>query len=286
MTREQQALTARFLIPAQDAIHDYLMAMRNDLDPGLSARYPTILGKPYPLGRCLEITQAVQKELMLRLQKPTTRAERAIHAFMSAGGVVRPIWGVLRQQFFQNATQFGSLYIDVSNDTVTITKPKVEILPLAECGMESIRDLEHFSVTAGRYWGASIVANHLVPELAPALPMLAVLPGQRPQLQSATDYMIGLMMRDNFSMAEAWVRDMPPPSPETIAACQQTMPEPFKLSMDVDRRAAAIAACQLARRQGAGGSTQWRNETIMKYLAVSRSIQGGLSSANSSTSPP
>ena len=57
--------------------------------------------------------------------------ERAIREFIGKGGAFRSVWGVLREQYFQNAIQLGGLYVDVSNDTVVVTKPKVEILPIA-----------------------------------------------------------------------------------------------------------------------------------------------------------
>lgn len=266
VTREQAALTARFLLPAQDAIFDYLMALRIELDPVLEAQSPPIRGKVYPLGRCMEITSAVQRELTLRLQKPTVKAERAIHAFIKAGGIVRPIWGVLRGVYFQNATQFGSLYIDVSNDTVTVTKPKVEILPMAQCNLESVRDLAHFTATARLYWQAEVFANHVAPTLAPILPMMVQYQDGSSSFQSASDYMIAMMMRDGFAAAEEWLSAAPSPPAPMMDAYARGLPEDLRVAAGIDFRQAAIDACRTARAQRCHQNQPWRDARVLDYL--------------------
>lgn len=266
VTREQAALTGRFLIPAQDAIFDYLMALRTELDPALEAQSPPIRGKSYPLGRCMEITAAVQRELARRLQKPEARAERAIHAFIKAGGIVRPIWGVLRGVYFQNATQFGSLYIDVSNDTVTVTKPKVEILPMAQCELEAVRDLAHFTATARLYWQAEIFANHVAPSLAPILPMMVQYQDGSSSFQSASDYMIAMMMRDGFAAAEQWLTEAPSPPATMMDAYARGLPEDLRVAAGTDGRQAAIDACRQARALGCHQNQPWRDARVLDYL--------------------
>lgn len=268
ITKKQAALTKRFLIPAQTAIFDYLMALRNEMDPVLSARYPNRFGKTYPLGCCLEITQDVMAELNRRVQKPTAPALRAIHAFVSAGGIVRPIWGVLRGVFFQNAMQFGSLYIDVSNDTVTVTKPKIEILPLAESGLEAIRDLDHFADAAGKYWNAEIFANHALPGLAPFMPMIAIYKTGEPSLQSPTDYMLALMIVDRFKMAESWLRDRPPPPQAVLDAYRAAAPAHLLPPPGIDAQAAAIRSCQDLRSLSQTDLLTLRNARVDDYLSL------------------
>lgn len=267
--RLQKALTARFITPVQAEIFDYLYQLRESVDPVLMARYPAVsAGKPYPLGRCLEISEVVQAELTQRLKRPEARAERAIAAFKKSGGIVRPIWGALRGQFFQNATQIGALYVDVANDTVTVTKPKVEILPLDQSGMENIRDLAHFSEIADKYWQAQIVANHVAPTLAPAFPMLALFPGGKARLVSATDYMVGLMMQDRFMMAEKWLTQMPSPPPQVQALYRERLPKHLRVPDGGDGRMLAIAACQQARVQGDWNSVDWRNARMSEILEL------------------
>lgn len=288
ITRDQLALTKRFLIPSLKKIYDYLYALRDEMDPALYARYTMAYGKEYPLGCCLEITDTVRQELVRRLQKPQLPAERALHAFFKAGGIMRPIWGALRGQFFQNATQIGTLYVDVSNDTVTVTKPKVEILPIDQSGLEAIRDLHHYRDVARLYWNCEIMANHAVPALAPLMPMMGVRPGEAAQLMPPLDYMTALVMRDRFQMSEAWLRDVPSPAPEVLEPFLRVLPAHLRPAPGLDVRAAAIDACRVAREQGMWQNQEWRSARILDYfatLSAARGDQGGLSSANSSTSP-
>ncbi len=152
----QAALTARYLLPVSPELEACLRAVRRQLDPELERQQPTKLGKPYPLGQCLEIAEAVQKRLRTVVKEslsPDAAAGLcALQAFQRAGGDFRQVWGDLRGQYFQNAFQVGTLYIDVANDTVIPTKPKVEILPFDQAQFIPVRSHRHFSQIARSYW--------------------------------------------------------------------------------------------------------------------------------------
>lgn len=275
VTREQLALTKRFLIPSLKNIFDYLYALRDEMDPVLSERYKMKYKKEYPLGCCLEISEDIREELIRRLRlPPKLPAERALVAFFNAGGIIRPIWGALRGQFFQNATQIGTLYVDVSNDTVTVTKPKIEILPINESGLEPIRDLYHYRDIARNYWKCEPMANLAIPSLAPLVPMMGVKEGQAAQLMPPYDYMTALMIRDRFQMAEAWVRETPPPPPEAVDPLMERVPPHLRPQPGTDLRAAAIEACQNARNSGAWKNPEWRLSLIRDYFSI---VQPGTS---------
>lgn len=266
----QAALTERHLSGLAPAMMDYFLALRAETDAVLEPILPVAAGKAYPYGRCEEITRELSARLVRRLERPTGAVELAIRDFAAQGGAFRTVWGVLREQYFQNALQLGGLYVDVSNDTVVVTKPKVEILPMAESGLVSVRDLAHFRLTAERYWGATIHANHLVPSLAPLLPMISVSPGRlEPGLQSACDYMIGLMGRDGFRQAEDWLRDGPPPPVEVARAMLATVPADLR-PRTANGREEALAACRRARDAGCGRDVNWRNARVMDYLRLMR----------------
>lgn len=264
-TPAQAELTARWLGPLGDGLFQYCRALRADIDQLLAPRLPAAAGKPYPYGRCEEITQQVYALLQERLRQPAHDVERALLGFVHAGGLLRSVWGVLREQYFQNALQMGTLYVDVSNDTVFVEKPPVEILPMEASGLVPVRDLAHFRQTAERYWVATLYANHLVPTLAPLLPVVSVSPGRLlPGLQSACDYMIELMRRDGFRQAEAWLRDGPPPPPDLRlpnlpADLQPWTPNP---------RQEAVLACQRARAAGAATDMNWRVARVSDYLRL------------------
>lgn len=264
----QAELTERWLGGRAEAIMAYFLALRAETDAFLAPRLPYAAGKAYPYGRCEEITRELHARLARRLHRPAEPMEHVLQGFAQEGGVVRTVWGVLREQYFQNAIQFGSLYVDVSNDTVVVTKPKVEILPIETSGLVNVRDLAHFRQTAERYWSATLYANHLVPSLAPLLPMVSVSPGKLiPGLQSACDYMIGLMCRDGFEQAETWLRDGPPPPPGLVLRDTPADLRPW--TNDAARE--SVAACQRARAAGCQTDEDWRRARVTDYR---RTIRG------------
>ena len=264
-TPAQAELTECWLTPLGDALEAYCRILRAETDTVLAPNLPNAAGKPYPYGRCEEITQHVYGRLQERLRQPAHPVERALQGFVAEGGLLQSVWGVLREQYFQNALQMGTLYVDVSNDTVVVTKPPVEILPMDGSGLVAVRDLAHFRQTAERYWGATLYANHLVPTLAPLLPVVSVSPGRlAPGLQSACDYMIELMRRDDFHQAEAWLRDGPPPPPNLRLSRLPDDLQPWT----ADARQEAVLACQRARAAGAALDPHWRHARVIDYLRL------------------
>lgn len=265
VTQRQARLTAGHLTPHLAALMGYMLALRADTDAALAPRLPIAAGQAYPYGRCEEITSDLFARLAQRVRAPAGAMDQRLHDFVAAGGLIRTVWGVLRERYFQNAIQFGGLYVDVSNDTVVVTKPRVEILPVAESGLVPVRGLAHFRETAALYWGAAIYANPLAPTLAPLLPMVSASPGRLlPGFQSACDYMIALMGRDGFQEAEAWLRDGPEPPPDVAAALLATLPDDLRARHD--GRAEAVAACRAARAENRQADMAWRNDRVRDYL--------------------
>ncbi len=105
----QAALTERYLLPVLPKLESALLAIRLQLDPELERLQPFKLGKPYPLGQCLEIAEAVHKRLRTvqenALPPEAVVGLRALRSFQRAGGDFRQVWGDLRGQYFQNAFQ-------------------------------------------------------------------------------------------------------------------------------------------------------------------------------------
>ena len=268
VTRRDAALTARFLLPAVEALTELFLALRAETDrelgPGMGSKY----GKPYPLSCCQEITLDVLGRLGAGLAKSDHRGARALNAFMAAGGVGRCVWGVLRGRYFQTALQFGGLYVDVANDTVTVTKPKVEILPLEEAGLEAVRGAEHFAEIADAYWGVRIFANHALPSLAPLLPMIGVAPGRPPDLQSATGYMTELFRRDGFVRSEAWLAHGPVPPAEVVEALRARCPEELLAANPCASAEAAVNVCRSARAAGLATSPEWYATCLRDFRRV------------------
>jgi hypothetical protein len=276
LSQRQIALTARHLLPIRKALFQYLWSLRLELDRVLEPQCPPQMGKVYPLGRCLEINRAALQDLGRRLANPRHPVERALADFIQQGGVVKSIWGALRGRFFQNAMQFGSLYVDVANDTVTITKPKVEIMPLAQSGMESIRDVAHFAEIAAIYWGAQIYPNLAVPSLSPLLPLIVEVPGHLPILQSPSNYMVELLMRSGFALSRDWLLGAPPPPPDTMARMAAMVPAELMAVDVVVGRQAALDACLAAREHGLTHDLAWRDARLRDY----QRIQGPVAAAH------
>lgn len=246
----------------------YFLALRAQVDAELADRLPPSAGKPYPYGRCQEITWRAAALLDARLRRPVSRVDHALSAYRAAGGVMRTVWGALRGSYFQNALQIGHLYVDVSNDTVNVTKPKVEILAMAESGLVNLRDLTHFRTMAEIYWGGGAYANTLAPRLAPLLPMIYYSPGRlEPSYQPASDYMIALTMRDRFLQAEEWVLTGPEPPADVRAFLIARLPAELA-AQTADPRAEAAAHCRAARYNNLERSVEWRDSVVASYLRM------------------
>lgn len=246
----------------------YFLALRAEADAALAERLPPAAGKPYPYGRCEEITRHVAGLLAARLRNPANQVDYALLAYRAAGGAMRTVWGALRGSYFQNAFQIGRLYVDVSNDTVDLTKPKVEILPMAESGLVNVRDLGHFRAIAEIYWGGRAYVNTLAPRLAPLLPMIYCSPGRlAPSYQPASDYMIALMMRDRFRQAEEWVLAGPEPPPEAWAALRARLPVELA-AQTADPRAEAAAHCRSARENDLHLDVEWRDSMVASLMRM------------------
>lgn len=252
----QAALTERYLLPVLAELEAFFLAVRAHVDPALQRLQPSKLGKAYPLGQCLEISKAVQRELQqlqpatLGLSPSGAAGYAAFTAFRKAGGECRQVWGDLRGEFFQNAFQLGSLYLDVSNDTVTPTKPKVEILPFAEARFVPIADFRHFARIATRYWQHRIYPNHVLPELAPYCPLIHVTATGGVMVCEGTHYMVAMAQAGRFEPSESVLGEQPMPDAlfksvrAALAETGQSMP-----ATPEEGRAMALRACREHRRK-------------------------------------
>ncbi|RAK65559.1 hypothetical protein DJ019_11400 [Phenylobacterium kunshanense] len=275
----QQALTDQFLAPALAVIETLMLELRAGLDPALRDRDPTFAGKPYPLGQCLQITEAVHARLLnVEASEVSARAAEglaALRAFLAAGGQMRRAWGDLRDQYFQNALIVGTLYVDVSNDTVVVTKPPVEILPFDQAGFRPIADYAHYARIAGRYWRTRTLPNHLVPELSPYLPLIEVLPTGRLRLGAFNRYMLGLTLSKTFTPAEDAL-SAPPLPPGLFAGLSAAVRDgPAVLAESPSAgRAAALASCRAYRTEGRAACAATYNRALAAGRAINRLLAG------------
>lgn len=282
--REAQ-LTERYLLPALPALKQFFVSLRASLDSSLRQVLPIKLGKPYPLGQCLEISQATERCLaqlqQLRCEGQAEHGRLALLAFMQAGGTVRQVWGDLRGEYFQNAFAVGTLYVDVSNDTVFSHKPKVEILPFDEARLVPVEDYWHFIRVAGRYWKAQVFPNHVLPELAPWFPLLVAAPGGSVRLEAASNYMISLTSRSGFS-ASVTVLEALALDDELFGLLQQCLAGSTQPVADNawQGREQAIKVCEQYRLQPPELTPDYASGLIVRLQEANRLLQPLLVSQN------
>jgi len=208
----QARLTAEMLAGRTDQLLALFQSLRRFVDPVVSRQVAGL--KRYPKGCCQEITEAVLNRLTHQLLSADTEPGSALERlqeFCRRGGRIRMVWGALRGVYFQNALQIGGLYIDVSNDTVVLTKPPVEILPLAEAGLATIETLADFCAIARPYWEVEIFANTVFPHLAPTCPLLMLRRDGRPSLGPMAEPMLALAVADRLREYRAWIETGPRP---------------------------------------------------------------------------
>jgi hypothetical protein len=287
----QSTLTARYLLPAWGELEAFFLAVRASVDPQLERKQPTKLGKPYPLGQCLEITQAVQQRLRcvddLPVSDMAALGRTAFCAFLRAGGTLRQVWGDLRGQYFQNAFQLGALYLDVSNDTVTSTKPKVEMLPFADAQFVPIADFVHFTRIAERYWKGDIYPNHALPALAPYFPLIHISPQGTIQLRDGADYMMALVTGGRFQPSEEVLRA--PAMPATVFDAVAHALGGAKLKLAVSAGAGRRQALDFCRDYRARRWHQSQAQTAQALQAAQRAnlrMAQWHSAAIDASSPP
>lgn len=244
--------------------------LRRELDPWLAPRLPSYGGKPYPLGCCLEIRNAVFARLGTELAAPRCATAGALADFVRGGGLVAKIWGVLRDSYFQNAIQVGCWYVDVANDTVVATKPPVEVLPLDAAGLVPVADYRHFARIAERYWSVRICRNTIFPRMAPVLPLVCVAPIGPPWLAVAYDQVLELTRRAGFRPSLAAVRDFDDPPAETAdrlrrAAADDADPLLQGGGDPVDVVARAVA-------EGRAADVGYRNACLAAHLRLERRV--------------
>lgn len=271
LSPSEQALFRGLLGERQQELEALLVELRHEVDAELAPRLPSFAGKPYPLGRCREIRDAVFLRLARRLKQKTPDEAAVLSClrdYLRAGGYLRKIWGALRERYFQNALQLGDWYVDVGNDTVDPAKPKIEILPQADSGFVNLRDYQHFCRIAETYWGARTYANTVFPRLAPLFPLICATTEGRVWLAPAYDEMIELTRSSAFRLSESILAELPSP-PEAVRsllAARAARQGGDLLTLEGD----AEEACRIAREAGSMHSGDYRRELIEAWQSLNR----------------
>ncbi len=201
---KQVKLTKKYLLPKVKELEADMLRLRATFDQSTNLA-ATKGNKTYPEGFCQEITIGVMEILQKELRTANTPGLMALRAFVAHGGMAKRIWGNLRNQYFQNAFQFGSLYVDVSNDTVVITKPKVEILPITKARMFPISDYDGYADIAEKYWKGQVYPNRVLPDLAVMFPLFLITTTGKIELHSNYQTILYRNMQFDFALAERFL---------------------------------------------------------------------------------
>lgn len=273
----EQRLTEQHLLPALPELEVLLWEVRLGLDPILQAQQPVKLGKPYPLGQCLEIAEAVQ--VRLRSIKPAeltpnaAQGLRALRQFQQAGGSLRQVWGDLRGQYFQNAFQVGTLYIDVANDTVTPTKPKIEILPFHQADFHPIRDYLHYRQISTAYWKEPVYPNHILPDIAPFSPLILVAGDGRVKWLDQSQYMVTLTLQSRFQASVSALQDTPMPVAVFQALSQRLRDLGYQPAPSLEQgQQHALKTCQDRARKRWHANSPGVSRAIQTVLQLNRHL--------------
>lgn len=158
----QESLTTSLLRPILPGIVDTLgrLRLRTDAWIAQSAAPPS-----YPVGFCAVIRDRVFDGL---------RGDPVVQSLMAAGLVLKKVFVILKDRYFQNAMQFGNLYIDVANDTVDPAKPWLEWMDVREVPYENVGELPTLIRVAESYHRCRAFPNVFFPLLAPVVPLLLI----------------------------------------------------------------------------------------------------------------
>jgi hypothetical protein len=130
----------------------------------------------FPIGACYAITHAAFPVMKKRIEENSKL--NFVKCFIENGGVFKVIWGQLRNEFFQTCFQLGAYYVDISNDTVVVTKPKLEICLLKDSAFKNISTFQEFFDIKEKYHEVEIYPNLYFPNLAPFVPAFSVQNGK------------------------------------------------------------------------------------------------------------
>ena len=214
LSEEQAYLTDRWIRPNLSAFEALLLRLRDECDryhekqrlfaasdAGSALKLPR-RASAYPKGYCFEIAVFVARRLL-----QAKKSINFLQQFRAAGGKITRVWGSLRNEYFQNAIQIGTIYADVANDSVDQRKDKLDIKDFAEAQFGNLRSYEEFSALACRYWGCTLYPNYYFPQLMSYFPLLSINSQGVIKLESTAPYLVGLNVRNNLLLAEQCLFD-------------------------------------------------------------------------------
>lgn len=172
----QIELTEKYITPNLDDLEKFGLSFRHKLDQIIQEKQDHIwftkfekkarLLSIYPEGGCYLITQFFFKYLL-------ENGPSYLKAFYKEGGVVKMVWGVIKEKYFQTQLQVGNIFLDVSNDTVDITLPKVNIERLDQSTFRNIKNYKDY-VKIKEAYHESVIRLNPIPVLKDFFPLIDI----------------------------------------------------------------------------------------------------------------
>lgn len=145
----------------------YLLSLRERLEPEIKESLITKNKQPllnfFPKGCCLEISEVLFDYAIRDKSSPLFKLQKE-------GFVVKKVYGILRDEVFQNAFQVGNLLADVSHDTHSKGKHPIHIAPYSNVNFKEIDSYLNLFKIMETYWGAEIYPNHFAPQISLVFP--------------------------------------------------------------------------------------------------------------------
>jgi len=203
---DQEVLTRTLLEPSMPSLVQSLGMLRRECDSWMRSKSKCQAHHPsghessrlsdYPIGFCSVIRDRVHEGL-LRLPE--------VQRLIRSGVVLKKIFVILKGLYFQNAIQFGNIYIDVANDTVDPSKPWLEWMHVRDVAYTNIGDLPTLIDVAERYHQCRAYPNLFFPLLAPVVPLLAIRNNGRLELLHFQDGGVLKDLPEGLSHLRSWL---------------------------------------------------------------------------------
>ena len=255
-----------------DLLAHELANIRLQADLKLAVKIPSFAGKPYPLGRCLEVRDEMFKRIVAVLKQNNAQLAPLREYMQQENAELKKVWGSLRDEYFQNALIVGDWYIDTANDTVNANKPRVEIKPLAASGFAAITSFEQFIQIAKPYWQVTVYKNTAFPALAPYLPLICVSQSGASWLAAANDDMIKLACDSDFNLSEQILAKLPEPDGNLVqrwhaALTKLQFPDELLLQQGQTQ-----SFCQLYRASNKANDQAFRDRVVRAFMSLPKGV--------------
>lgn len=125
----------------------------------------------YPEGFCFPITNFFYQLLTKHLVSIDPDFKR-LDDYLNQEGVLKIVWGDLREVYFQTALQLGGWYIDVAYDAIDRNKPKVRCAKFEDSGFKDITSIEQYISIKEQYHEGKMCLNTIFPKLFSVHPFI------------------------------------------------------------------------------------------------------------------